>query len=172
MALLDSGNCNIDAMTSLCKMFPDKMITFHMTNVCDKDDLERAFKEVSYNFQSIDCVVTCAGVLNENDYKLTIEVNLVCVFLWRLILHFNLFINIFFFVFELFHRQLGVIHTNNIALKYMSKETGHNGGLIVNISSVAGIDCTQFSTPVYNASKHGVVAFTRSMGVSYVKNYL
>lgn len=52
-------------------------------------------------------------------------------------------------------------------MKYMTKETGgHNGGLIVNISSVAGIDCSQFSTPVYNATKHGVVAFTRSMGVS------
>lgn len=48
----------------------------------------------------------------------------------------------------------------------MSKADGHNGGLVVNISSVAGIDCIQFSTPVYNATKHGVVAFTQSMGVS------
>lgn len=64
---------------------------------------------------------------------------------------------------------MGVIHTNYIAMKHMTKETGHNGGLIVNISSVAGIDCSQFSTPVYNASKHGVVAFTRSMGVSQNK---
>lgn len=49
----------------------------------------------------------------------------------------------------------------------MSKEDGHNGGLIVNIASVCGIDCSQFSTPAYNASKHGVVAFTRSLGVSW-----
>lgn len=48
----------------------------------------------------------------------------------------------------------------------MGKDKGGNGGLIVNISSVAGIDCSQFSTPTYNATKHGVVAFTRSLGVS------
>lgn len=48
----------------------------------------------------------------------------------------------------------------------MSRENGGNGGLIVNISSCVGIDCTQFSTPVYNATKHAVTAFTRSMGVS------
>lgn len=51
-------------------------------------------------------------------------------------------------------------------MKYMSTEGGHNGGLIVNISSVAGIDCSHFSMPVYTASKHGVVAFTHCMGVS------
>lgn len=61
---------------------------------------------------------------------------------------------------------MGLIHTNYIAMQYMTKEAGNNGGLIVNISSVTGIDCSQFSSPVYNASKHGVVAFTRSMGVS------
>lgn len=61
---------------------------------------------------------------------------------------------------------MGVIHTNYTAMKHMTKEAGHNGGLIVNIASVCGIDCSQFSTPVYNASKHGVVAFTRSLGVS------
>ncbi|XP_031633139.1 fat body protein 2-like [Contarinia nasturtii] len=119
-------------------MFSNKTITFCLTNVRDKNDLERALKLVKQNFGSIDCVVTCAGVLNEKDYRLTIEVNL-----------------------------LGVIHTNNIAMEYMTKEAGHNGGLIVNISSVAGIDCAQFSTPVYNATKHGVVAFTRSMGDNF-----
>lgn len=48
----------------------------------------------------------------------------------------------------------------------MNLKAGGRGGLIVNVSSVAGIDCVQFSSPVYNATKHGVVAFTRSMGVS------
>lgn len=48
----------------------------------------------------------------------------------------------------------------------MGKDKGGKGGVIVNISSVAGIDCSQFSTPTYNATKHGVVAFSRSLGVS------
>lgn len=64
--------------------------------------------------------------------------------------------------------QVGLIHTNYIALRYMGKDKGGNGGAIVNIASVAGIDCSQFSTPTYNATKHGVVAFTRSLGVRTV----
>lgn len=67
-------------------------------------------------------------------------------------------------------KQLGVIHTNYAAMQYMRVGGGQSAGvnkLICNISSVAGIDCSQFSTPVYNASKHGVVAFTRSIGVSF-----
>lgn len=53
-----------------------------------------------------------------------------------------------------------------MGLRYMGKDKGGNGGLIVNIASVCGIDCTQFSTPTYNATKHAVVAFSRSFGVS------
>lgn len=62
------------------------------------------------------------------------------------------------------------MHTNYIGLSYMSKSKGGNGGVIVNISSVAGIDCSQFSTPTYNATKHGVVAFSRSFGVSVTRS--
>lgn len=50
----------------------------------------------------------------------------------------------------------------------MNLKNGGRGGLIINVSSVAGIDCVQFSSPVYNATKHGVVAFTRTMGVSNI----
>lgn len=61
---------------------------------------------------------------------------------------------------------MGVIHANYTAISYMNVKNGGRGGFIVNISSVTGIDCVQFSSPVYNATKHAVVAFTRSMGVS------
>lgn len=68
-----------DVMTKLCETFPDKTIIFHLTDVSDKTMLERAFKEVMYKFQTIDCVVASAGVLNEQDYELTVKVNLVCI---------------------------------------------------------------------------------------------
>lgn len=60
-----------------------------------------------------------------------------------------------------------MIETNYVAMHHMTIDSGHNGGLIVNISSVAGVDCSHYSMPVYTATKHGVVAFTRSMGVSF-----
>lgn len=47
----------------------------------------------------------------------------------------------------------------------MSKANGGKGGVIVNIASVAGLTVTP-GIPVYNATKHGVIGFTRSMAVS------
>ena len=50
-----------------------------------------------------------------------------------------------------------------------------NGGLVVNISSTAGVTCIgdMMATPTYVASKHAVTALTRTFGVSnLIKNYL
>lgn len=71
-----------EIMTVLYESFPEKTIMFHLANVSDKADLERAFKEVMYKFHAIDLVIGCAGVLNEANYQLTLEVNLVrlCTF--------------------------------------------------------------------------------------------
>lgn len=63
--------------------FPKQEILFHLTDVTKKDDLERAFKEVNYKFHSIDIVITCAGVIDEQEYELTIDTNLVCKFKLR-----------------------------------------------------------------------------------------
>lgn len=46
----------------------------------------------------------------------------------------------------------------------MQKDTGGKGGVIVNVSSVAGLhSISQF--PVYSATKHAVVSFSRSFSV-------
>lgn len=51
----------------------------------------------------------------------------------------------------------------------MNKEQGGKGGVIINISSVAGLDPI-FLLPVYSASKEAIVAFTRSFSVYFEKN--
>lgn len=66
-----------DLMALLCDAFPQKRIIFHLVNVRERNSLERAFTEVMSKFQAIHCVVACAGVLNEPDYQLTVDVNLV-----------------------------------------------------------------------------------------------
>lgn len=60
--------------------------------------------------------------------------------------------------------QFGLINTSLVAMDAMSKAKGGKGGVIVNIASIAGFTVTP-GIPVYNATKHGVVAFTRSMSV-------
>ncbi|XP_077158564.1 15-hydroxyprostaglandin dehydrogenase [NAD(+)] isoform X2 [Paroedura picta] len=46
----------------------------------------------------------------------------------------------------------------------MKTENGGNGGVIVNIASLAGLMPAPFQ-PVYCASKHGVIGFTRSLAI-------
>lgn len=48
----------------------------------------------------------------------------------------------------------------------MSKANGGNGGIIVNVASVLGLTIIP-GTPIYNATKHAAIAFTRSLGVKY-----
>ncbi|XP_037029482.1 alcohol dehydrogenase 1-like [Bradysia coprophila] len=134
IALLDIDQ-RIESITKICNANPTKQIRFYLTDVSSRSNLEQVFKEVIDTFHSIDAIIACAGVFDELDYERTVNINL-----------------------------LGLMHTNHIGLSYMSKCKGGSGGIIVNISSVAGIDCSQFSTPTYNATKHGVVAFTRSFG--------
>ncbi|KAK0152704.1 15-hydroxyprostaglandin dehydrogenase [NAD(+)] [Merluccius polli] len=51
---------------------------------------------------------------------------------------------------------------NYLALEHMNKLSGGQGGVIVNIASLAGLAPLP-SVPVYTATKHGVVGFTRAM---------
>lgn len=71
---------NGENMKMLCDEFPEQTILFRLTDVRDKKMVEQSFEEVHSKFHSIDCVVACAGVLNERDYQLTVEVNLVMLF--------------------------------------------------------------------------------------------
>lgn len=60
--------------------------------------------------------------------------------------------------------QNAVIHGTMLGLKYMGKDNGGDGGIIVNIASIAGI--TPFAVcPIYCATKHGVIGLSRSFGV-------
>lgn len=51
------------------------------------------------------------------------------------------------------------------AIAHMNKMSGGKGGLIVNISSVLGIE-PGTATAIYSGSKFGVVGFTKSLAVS------
>jgi 15-hydroxyprostaglandin dehydrogenase (NAD) len=47
----------------------------------------------------------------------------------------------------------------------MGKDEGGNGGVVVNISSIAGLG-PYAGTPVYVATKHAIIGLSRSFGVS------
>uniref|UniRef100_A0A8C4QMC2 15-hydroxyprostaglandin dehydrogenase [NAD(+)] n=1 Tax=Eptatretus burgeri TaxID=7764 RepID=A0A8C4QMC2_EPTBU len=53
---------------------------------------------------------------------------------------------------------LAVINGTKLAMKHMEKD----GGVVVNVSSVVGLEAFSFC-PVYTASKHGVLGFSRAL---------
>ncbi|XP_023268860.1 15-hydroxyprostaglandin dehydrogenase [NAD(+)]-like isoform X2 [Seriola lalandi dorsalis] len=74
-------------------------------------------------------------ILNESEWKKTVSVNLT-----------------------------GVMKVAYLALEHMNKLTGGRGGVIVNTASIAGL-APVLCCPVYTATKHGVIGFTRAMAV-------
>jgi 15-hydroxyprostaglandin dehydrogenase (NAD) len=51
----------------------------------------------------------------------------------------------------------------------MGKDEGGKGGVVVNISSIAGL-APYAGCPVYCTTKHAVIGLTRSFGVSIACN--
>lgn len=66
---------------------------------------------------------------------------------------------VFFFVFK-----NGAIRGTLLALQYLGKDKGGKGGVVINIGSSASVR-PQISTPIYTATKHAVLALSRSCGV-------
>lgn len=98
--------------------------------------MEETFKKIATNFGQIDILVNSAGIFKDSDIETTLNVNL-----------------------------KGFIESSLLGLSLMTKEGEGNGGFIVNIPSVTGLNPT-YVFPIYSATKFGVTAFTRSMGVN------
>ncbi|KAK9731656.1 short chain dehydrogenase [Popillia japonica] len=67
-------------------------------------------------------------------------------------------------------KMIGILYATMLALyRYMPKYKSGDEGIIVNISSVFGIQ-SGFSAPIYSATKHAVIAIGRSFGTDYYYN--
>lgn len=93
------------------------------------------FKTAKKTFGRVDILVNNAGISDEFNWELTVDVNL-----------------------------KGTIRGFNLALKHLGFDGEKLRGSIVNISSITGIKPTPFG-PVYSATKHAIVGFTRSYGL-------
>jgi 15-hydroxyprostaglandin dehydrogenase (NAD) len=66
--------------------------------------------------------------------------------------------------FCLFTFQNGVIRGTLLGVRFMGKERGGRGGIVINIGSNTSMR-PYVSAPIYSATKHAVLGFTRSFGV-------
>ncbi|XP_048736391.1 15-hydroxyprostaglandin dehydrogenase [NAD(+)]-like [Ostrea edulis] len=115
----------------------DNRAIFVKCDVSNLTEFEEAFKQATAKFGGLDIVVNNAGLSGEN------------VISWRTIVIVNL---------------IGVIEGTKLAEKYLNKQSGGRGGVVVNIGSTAGLTPIPYA-PAYAASKYGVVGYTRSVAL-------
>ncbi|XP_069573734.1 15-hydroxyprostaglandin dehydrogenase [NAD(+)] [Brachyistius frenatus] len=137
VALLDMNEAaGQSLLEALNKDFGPEKTLFLNCNVESEQQIKAAFQKTAETFGGIDVLCNNAGILNESTWEKTVSVNL-----------------------------MGAIRGTYLALEHMSQLSGGRGGVIVNTASLAGVGPLP-SCPVYTASKHGVVGFTRAMAAA------
>lgn len=110
---------------------------FFGCDVANSTEFCAAFKKAISALGGLEILVNNVGIVNETNYTKTIDVNVTAV-----------------------------IRSTLLGIEQMQRDLGGKGGVIVNISSVAGLhSIPQF--PVYSATKHAVVSFSRSFAQPY-----
>ncbi|XP_047003548.1 15-hydroxyprostaglandin dehydrogenase [NAD(+)]-like [Schistocerca americana] len=125
------------AVSQMESEFGAKRAIFIRADVTKADQFKEAFKKASTTFGGLDIVINNAGVLNEDNWELTIAVNVAAVMRGTL-----------------------------LALEAMGPDRGGRGGAVLNVASILGLSAIA-GAPAYVTSKHAVVGLVRSFGMPY-----
>ncbi|OBS76104.1 hypothetical protein A6R68_17444, partial [Neotoma lepida] len=109
VALVDLNlEAGVQCKAALDEQFEPQKTLFVQCDVADQEQLRDTFRKVVDHFGRLDILVNNAGVNNEKNWEQTLQINLV-----------------------------SVISGTYLALDYMSKQNGGEGGVIINMSSIA-----------------------------------
>lgn len=124
-----------EAIADIERRFGKNKAIFVKTDVTNYEQFEEAFRKTIGTFKNIDILINNAGILNDQTWQKEVAIN----------------VN-------------GVIHGMLLALyNYIPKYKTSSEGLIVNISSIAGIE--PFSgVPIYTGTKFAVHGMTLAWG--------
>ncbi|XP_076657969.1 uncharacterized protein LOC143362046 [Halictus rubicundus] len=125
-----TGNTTV---ATLEKEFGKGKALFFPCDVTNVKQFEETFEKAAKIMGVIDIVINNAGVLNDKNWKLAIDVNIG-----------------------------GVIQGSFLALEHMRIDKGGKGGTLVNVASTVALRI-QSVAPVYCAGKHQVLAFSRCL---------
>ncbi|KAL6444257.1 hypothetical protein ACFW04_001872 [Cataglyphis niger] len=138
IALIDiQQSLGEQAVENLNNEFGRKRAIFLHCDMTNNSEFDDAFEEASSLLGSIDIVINNAGVLDERRWEKEIAVNIG-----------------------------GMINTAMLAMKYMGRDTGGHGGVLVNVSQHTDIRNTA-QLPVYTATKHAVIGLSESLSDPY-----
>ncbi|KAK9502406.1 hypothetical protein O3M35_011188 [Rhynocoris fuscipes] len=121
-------------------MYGHTRALFCLCDVTDYPQFEAAFQTTVSVFGGLDIVVNNAGIFNDRFWELEVDVNL-----------------------------NGVIRGTLLALRFMGRDRGGRGGTVVITGSTLGLrPCA--CVPIYTATKHAIIGFTRSFGDPFHMN--
>uniref|UniRef100_D3TR41 Alcohol dehydrogenase 1 n=1 Tax=Glossina morsitans morsitans TaxID=37546 RepID=D3TR41_GLOMM len=132
---------NKEVLRSLRDSYSYSNIFYIPIDVTKNESIEEAYKLAAKKVNKFDVVVNGCGLMNDSFIDLTIDINL-----------------------------KGVIHSTLKALEYMDASKGGRGGVIANISSVAGLQPNGMFA-IYSAAKCGLTAFTCSLAYPLYYKY-
>ncbi|XP_067003612.1 15-hydroxyprostaglandin dehydrogenase [NAD(+)] [Anabrus simplex] len=115
-------------------------VIFCQCDVTDYPQYEESFQNTVSAFGGLDIVINNAGIMNDRFWELEVDINL-----------------------------NGVIRGTLLALRFMGKDRGGRGGTVINTGSNVVVR-PYVSIPIYTATKHAIIGFTRAFGDSYHVN--
>ncbi|KAJ1529780.1 hypothetical protein ONE63_006526 [Megalurothrips usitatus] len=128
------------AVKQLSVKYGKDRVLFCQCDVTDYPQFEESFQTTIAALGGLDIVVNNAGIMNDRLWELEVDVNL-----------------------------NGLIRGTLLALRFMGKDRGGRGGVIINMGSNVSLR-PYVSLPIYTATKHAIVGFTRSYGDVYHAN--
>ncbi|CAG5102160.1 Similar to HPGD: 15-hydroxyprostaglandin dehydrogenase [NAD()] (Homo sapiens) [Cotesia congregata] len=125
------------AVKAVTKTYGAEKIIFINADTSNYSQIHDAFAQLTTSMDSIDIVVNNAGILDERRWEREIAINI-----------------------------SGMLFVANIALQFMGKDQGHNGGVLVNIGQHFDFKTTA-QLPVYTATKSAMIGLSKSLGAPY-----
>ncbi|XP_017843673.2 LOW QUALITY PROTEIN: fat body protein 2 [Drosophila busckii] len=129
---------NAEIMKKLQFENPNVKVMFVPDNIMEKASIQSAITKMGQLMGYVDVLINGQDILLDKDVETIIGVNLT-----------------------------GMIHFTMTAMPYMDKTEMGKVGIVVNLSSVYGLEPAPIFA-AYAAAKHGVLGFTRSMADSHI----
>lgn len=140
VAIVDLPNSNGEtAVGELKKEFGENHAIFLVGDVANAEELTACFDKAIELFDTLDIVINNAGIMNDAEWEPMVDIN-----------------------------YKGIVRGTILGLNHMGKHKGGNGGTIVNMSSIVGLQSNPIA-PIYAGTQFAIVGFSLSLQTFYEK---